>query len=243
MKTIVLFALLTISLLPFSAQAQETAAPLGPKIVCDEMAYDFGERNNSEFVEHDYPIRNEGTLSLEILNVRASCGCTAVKPSQNVIPPGGEASIHARLDLRGRNGFQRKSITVKSNDPNTPSLVMTLTGTAIQPLRAQPSSLFFGRVGTDAARTRTFDVISGKEAIQIVSVRTDHPGIVVTPLPDQSGADGKSHRFELTLGASLPEGNINGQVFVKTDMENQAELVIPVVAYIAATPPVALPTP
>jgi uncharacterized protein DUF1573 len=212
-------------------------------IVCPEPTFDFGERNNTEFVEHDYPIRNEGTLSLEILNVRASCGCTAVKPSQDVIPPGGEASIRARLDLRGRHGFQRKSITVKSNDPKTPSLVMTLTGTAIQPLRAQPSSLFFGRVGADAARVRTFDIISGREAIQIQSVRTDNEGILVTALPDQSSADGKTHRFELTLDASLPAGNINGSVFVQTDMEGQPELKIPVVAYIAAAEPQSAPAP
>jgi len=243
MKITIFLSLCLLLALPFHTYAEEAEPALTPVIVCPEPTFDFGERNNTEFVEHDYPIRNEGTLSLEILNVRASCGCTAVKPSQEVIPPGGEASIRARLDLRGRHGFQRKSITVKSNDPKTPSLVMTLTGTAIQPLRAQPSSLFFGRVGTDAARTRTFDIISGKEPIQILEVRTDNPGIVVKPLPEQSAADGKSHRLELTLDSSLPTGNINGKVFVKTDMEGQAELAIPVVAYIAATEPRSAPAP
>jgi len=242
MKTKHLPVLLLAALLPLFAQAQEPTAALEPKIVCDEPIYDFGERNNTEFVEHDYPIRNEGTLSLEIRNVKASCGCTAVKPSQDVIPPGGEASIRARLNLRGRHGLQRKSITVKSNDPNTPSLVLQLRGTAIQPLRAQPSSLFFGRVGTDAARVRTFDIISGGGPIQIENIRTDNPGIVVKALPDDSAADGSSHRFELTLDASLPEGNLNGKVFVKTDMPNQPELSIPVVAYIAIVESAA-PTP
>jgi len=243
MKTTILPILFLSLLLPVLGFAQETEPALSPKIVCDELTYDFGEKNNTEFVEHDYPIRNEGTLSLEILNVRASCGCTAVKPSQDVIPPGGEATIRARLDLRGRHGFQRKSITVKSNDPNTPRLVMTLTGTAIQPLRAQPSSLFLGRVGTEAARTRTFDIISGREAIQIQDVRTDNPGILVKALPDQSSADGKSHRFEMTLDSSLPVGNINGSVFVQTDMEGQPELKIPVVAYIVAVEPQSAPAP
>ena len=234
-------ALFLAFLLPLSAQAQEPA-PLKPIIVCDEPAFDFGEKNNTEFVEHDYPIRNEGTLSLEILNVRASCGCTAVKPSKDVIPPGEEASIRARFDLRGRHGFQRKSITVKSNDPNTPTLVLSLTGTAIQPLRAQPSSLFFGRVGPDAARTRTFDVISGHGAIQIMDFRTDNPSILVKALPEQSAKDGSTHRFELSLDSSLPEGNLNGNVFVKTDMADQPELSISVVAYIA-TAPVLSPAP
>lgn len=243
MKTTVFLSFCLLLALPIYVTAEEADATLAPVIVCSELTYDFGERNNTEFVEHDYPIRNEGTLSLEILNVRASCGCTAVKPSQNVIPPGGEASVHARLDLRGRHGFQRKSITVKSNDPKTPSLVMTLTGTAIQPLRAQPSSLFFGRVGAGAARVRTFDVISGREAIQIENIRTDNPGIVIKALPEQSTADGKSHRFEVTLAATLPSGNINGSVLVQTDMKEQPELRIPVVAYIAAAETQSAPTP
>ena len=58
-------------------------APLAPKIVCDEPSYDFGERDNNGFVEHNYVVRNAGTLS-EIREVRASCGCTAVKPSVDV---------------------------------------------------------------------------------------------------------------------------------------------------------------
>ncbi|MGD9611900.1 MAG: DUF1573 domain-containing protein, partial [Kiritimatiellia bacterium] len=112
MKTTCLSAFALVSLSAFAGLTQEPApadAALKPRIVCDEPVFDFGERNNTEFVEHDFPIRNAGTLSLEIRNVHASCGCTAVKPSQDEIPPGGEASIRARLDLRGRNGYQQTS--------------------------------------------------------------------------------------------------------------------------------------
>jgi hypothetical protein len=248
MKTNLLSTLFLASLLPLSIQAQEPAAPatavpeaLAPKITCSEPVYDFGEKSNNEFVEHDYPIRNDGTLSLEIRSVHASCGCTAVKPSQDVIPPGGEASIHARLDLRGRNGFQMKTITVANNDPQNPNLTLQLKGTAVQALRAQPSSLFFGRVGTDAARSRTFDIISGKGPIQIVSYRTDNPGFLLTPVAAEPGADGTTHRFELTLDPSLKEGNINGSAFIKTDLADQPEISIPVAAYIAIVPPPVVP--
>ena len=193
MKTYLFPAVILAILLPGSIQAQDVvapaAAPLKPQIVCDEPVYDFGERNNTEFVEHDYPIRNAGTLSLEIANVRASCGCTAVKPSQNVIPPGGEASIRARLDLRGRNGLQQKTITVTSNDPDTPNLTLQLKGTAVQALRALPAALFFGRIGPGSVRNRTFDVISARGPIQIVEARTDNPRLVLTALEPEAGAD------------------------------------------------------
>jgi hypothetical protein len=254
MKTNLLSALFLTALLPLSLQAQDPAAPaaspeaLAPKIVCDEPIFDFGEMNNTEFVEHDYPIRNEGQLSLEIKDVHASCGCTAVKPSQDVVPPGGEASIRARLDLHGRTGMQMKTITVNSNDPNTPSLVLQLKGTAVAALRAEPSSLFFGRVEPGAVRSRTFAVISGRGPIQIVSSRTDNPGLILTPVAAEAGADGTSQRFELALDAALPEGNVSGNVFVKTDLADQPEIAIPVAAYVAtaaapAPAPEAAPVP
>ena len=238
MKTTIFSALLLAAALPLSVQAQEAAAPaeapLTPKIVCDEPIYDFGTMSNAGFIEHDYPIRNEGTLSLEIQNVHASCGCTAVKPSQNVIPPGGTASISARLDLRGRTGFQQKTITVQSNDPNTPNLILQLKGTATQILRAQPSSLFFGRIGPEAVRSRRFDVISERGPFQIASTRTDNPGLILTAIEPVDGEDGSTRHFELSLDPALPEGNVTGTAYVKTDMDDQAEIAVAVAAYVTA---------
>ena len=240
MKTNIFAIAFLAALLPFSLQAQEQpapeAAPLAPDIVCDAPNYDFGEMDNSSFVEHDYPLHNAGTLSLEIRDVHASCGCTAVKPSQNVIPPGGDATIHARLDLRGRNGPQQKTITVTSNDPDTPTMILQLKGTAVQVLRAEPSSLFFGRVGADAVRNRDFEVISSRGPIQVVNTRADNPAFIITPLAPEAGTDGTRQRFNLALAPDLPEGNINGTVFVKTDMADLPEVAIPVAAYIATTP-------
>ena len=238
MKTTTCSALLLAACLPLSVQAQEAAAPadapLTPKIVCDEPIYDFGTMSNAGFIEHDYPIRNEGTLSLEIQNVHASCGCTAVKPSQNVIPPGGTAAISARLDLRGRTGFQQKTITVQCNDPATPSLILQLKGTATQILRAQPTTLFFGRVGPEAVRSRRFDVISERGPFQIVSTRTDNPGLILTAIEPAAGEDGSTRHFELALDPALPVGNVSGTAFVKTDMDDQPEISVAVAAYVTA---------
>ena len=272
MKTNLFAALFLVALMPLALRAQEPApaapeasapavaaeapavpaatapeaAPLAPKIVCDQPVYDFGETNNLGFVEHNYAIRNAGTLTLEIVNVHASCGCTAVKPSQNLIPPGGEASISARLDLRGKSGPQIKTITVANNDPATPNLMLQLKGTAVQVLHVEPSTLFFGRLGPAAARSRTFEVISGRGPIQIVGIRTDNPGLAVVPVAADPGADGSRHRFELTISPDLPEGNVGGSVFVKTDMADQPELTVAVAAYVekAAEPaPASEPNP
>ena len=217
-------------------------AALAPKIVCAEPQFDFGERENSEFVEHAYVIRNDGNLSLEILSVRATCGCTAVKPDDQIVPPGGQTQIQAKLDLRGRMGMQIKTITVQSNDPLTPVLNLQLRGTAVQGLRAQPSTLFLGRIGPDGPRSRTFEVVSGKGPISIVNIRSDAPGILLKTLDPQPGDDGSVHRFELTLDASIPPGTLNSQIIVVANQNGNKELSIPVAAFIEA-PPAAAPAP
>jgi hypothetical protein len=221
-------------LAPLAAPAQEPEV-LAPRIVCPEPVFDFGEQENSGFVEHAYVIRNEGSLSLEILGVRATCGCTAVKPDDNVIPPGGETRLQARLDLRGRRGMQIKTITIQSNDPQKPNLNLQMRGTAIEGLRAQPSTLFFGRIGPDGVRSRNFDILSGLGPVRILDIRTDNPGLVVTPLDAQPGDDGTTHRYELVLADSLPAGTVNSKVTIQAELANQPrEISIPVAAFIVA---------
>lgn len=242
-----------LTLLPLSALAQtlpppvpdaappavEAEAPvaLAPKMVCPETVYDFGEMENDQVVEHHFVVRNEGTLSLEIRSVRASCGCTAVQPTDNVVPPGGETTIQVRFDLRGRNGRQIKTIFVQSNDPETPNLNLQIQGTIVQGLQVQPATLFFGRVDPGAVRMRSFEVISGRGPIQILAIEPSQSGMIITRVDPESGDDGTRHRFELTLDETLPAGTLNGQVLVKTDFSGGRDISIPVAAFLQAAPP------
>lgn len=241
-----------LTLLPLSALAQtlpppvpeappaveaEAPAALAPKMVCPETVYDFGERENDQVVEHHFVVRNEGTLSLEIRNVRASCGCTAVKPTDNVVAPGGQTTIQVRFDLRGRNGRQIKTIFVQSNDPETPNLNLQIQGTIVQGLQAQPATLFFGRVEPGAQRMRPFEILSGRGPVQIIEAGSSQTGMIVTRVDPEPGDDGSRHRFELTLDETLPAGTLNGHVFVKTDFGGGREISIPVAAFLQPPPP------
>ncbi len=73
-----------------------------------------------------YTFKNTGGQDLIIEDVRASCGCTATSPKDKVIAPGASSEITATFDSRGRMGMQRKSITVKSNDPVNGSVILRL---------------------------------------------------------------------------------------------------------------------
>lgn len=156
-----------------AAPTQETVAQPGgpaPKIFCAEPEFNFGERDESEAVEHEFVIQNQGDAPLEILNVKTSCGCTAAKPQDSTVPPGGETKITAKLSLHGRQGELSKTITVTSNDPVTPSLVLTLKGTVTAPIMYEPRVLNFGKVLSGSAAPQKLVLRSPKDDFEITSV-------------------------------------------------------------------------
>ncbi len=109
--------------------AQELAR--APKAVFPVTEFDGGEVLEGQTVEYRFKLRNEGKGDLVIESVKASCGCTAVEPTEKVLKPGQETEIVARFDSRGRTGFQHKTITVETNDPLNSRAILHLKATVV----------------------------------------------------------------------------------------------------------------
>lgn len=206
-----------------------------PRIVCDASTHDFGEAVSGSLVEHDYVVRNDGDTSLEIVSVRASCGCTAVNASQNIVPPGQTASIHARLDLSGRTGLQMKTITVTSNDPRNPSFQLVLRGTAVRPLSANPAAVYFGQIPARDTLSRTVEIVSSAP-VSVTAFRLANatPGLSVEPLDPPSAAPSTSHSFRLTATPDLAPGLFQDTLVVDTDGALQPSVSVPLTGSRAA---------
>ncbi|MBN1187663.1 MAG: DUF1573 domain-containing protein [Bacteroidales bacterium] len=132
------------SLLTVSAKIEEDFSKLTPEekakaahIEFESTAFDFGSIKQGESVEHLFEFTNTGKSDLIIRNVKASCGCTAVKPATSVIKPGESSNIKAIFNTRGRKGSQTKTITVIVNDPVKPVYTLTLKGVVEVPVTEQ----------------------------------------------------------------------------------------------------------
>lgn len=98
------------------------------RIEFQEKAFNFGKIKQKSTVEHNFVFKNTGKSDLMIRKVRSSCGCTAVTPRETTIKPGGTSQIKAIFNSGTRVGNQNKSITVITNDPKNPTVVLRLTG-------------------------------------------------------------------------------------------------------------------
>jgi hypothetical protein len=197
-----------------------------PNIVCEEPTYNFGERSNSETVEHVFILKNSGDLSVEIGHVRASCGCTVAKLSEKIIRPGEQVELSSRLNLRGRRGKQRKRITVHSNDPDTPRMQLYLEGTAVAPMTAHPNRIFFGQLGTEQDASRTVNITPGKEPLHVKNViSTDKHFVPELEVVE----DGRNYKVHVRTKPPLPQGRLRGHVRVSF-VEDKPDINIPIQA-------------
>jgi hypothetical protein len=120
-RTIACFSLLSCFALNTSSAA--------PVIEADERTHDAGvvrATGAEQSVQHTYTIKNEGDSVLNISNVKTSCGCTTAELARKTLAPGESVPLIATMNLRGRKGKTKKSITVSSNDPKTPFLQLVL---------------------------------------------------------------------------------------------------------------------
>jgi hypothetical protein len=218
-----------------SAFGEEAAQTHAPKIVCDEPTYNFGVQDNSTDVEHVYTIRNEGDLTLEIKQVRPSCGCTVANISEKMIAPGASANITTKLSLKGRQGPQHKTITVESNDPTQPQFILKLEGEATTQVQVNPMQLFYGRLDPGAVATGTVEVVaSGTNTMQVTNISADTPFLTASITTNTVG---KSYRITVVTRPPLPEGQARGTVTLNTDNPGYPTISIPVAAFVMKTSP------
>jgi hypothetical protein len=103
-----------------------------PSISFDENTFDFQEIKQGEKVEHVFTITNNGKSDLIIRNVKASCGCTAVSPVDDVVKPGASTTMKVIFNSAGKVGKQNKTITIISNDPQKSRTILWVKGDVIQ---------------------------------------------------------------------------------------------------------------
>lgn len=127
--------LLLVLLTSFSALA-------GPKIYFPTKDHDFGNIHESnEPVSYDFVFTNKGDAPLIILKAVASCGCTTPLYTKEPIAPGASSTIKVSYSTAGRPSTFHKTITIYSNDPDAPNVVLIIQGFVI-PIGEKPETSY-----------------------------------------------------------------------------------------------------
>ena len=99
-----------------------------PKADFETKEFNFNTIKEGDLANFDFKLTNNGKSDLLIRKVKASCGCTAVTPSETTIKPGQSTAIKTIFNSAGKPGKQNKNITVITNDPNNTTITLRITG-------------------------------------------------------------------------------------------------------------------
>ncbi|MBN2196477.1 MAG: DUF1573 domain-containing protein [Polyangiaceae bacterium] len=202
-----------------------TALASPPHIVVEPSSHDFGKVLEGEQLTHVFVVKNTGGESLEIDDVRTSCGCTAAVVEQKSVPPGGSTKVEVKFDTRGRLGKNKKAVNVTSNDPETKSARLEFTAEVEALLAFAPS-----RVRLQAAHGETPTVeswLTGRLAggAKLSVAGSPAPGVAVEMIERKAG-EATQHGVRVKLTAKDIESK-NGTIQLATGLGEVPSLELP----------------
>lgn len=108
---------------PSSALTSDNGTPV---IQFETNFFDFGKLIAPGSISGVFKFKNAGTSLLELAPPEPSCGCTVATVKPDKLSPGESGEISYTITLDHDMGQVQKHITIRSNDPKTPDLLLTV---------------------------------------------------------------------------------------------------------------------
>ncbi|MDD5597509.1 MAG: DUF1573 domain-containing protein [Victivallaceae bacterium] len=170
-----------------------------PEIKVDgKQTIDFGTFPANKKQTTVFVLKNTGDKDLQIINIRKTCGCSATRLSQKLIPPGKSATLEADIKAQSIAGPFSKNLYVESNAGNLRFLRLTLSGKSVPLIKVFPKEfLYMGTLTPGKSQTFSFKLETSQENVklQLLPAEANFPSQVFLK-------KAKAKEFLLTITAS-----------------------------------------
>ncbi len=158
--------------------------------------------------------------------------------SAKQVPPGQTGQIEVTVRTEGvAAGALSKSVTVASNDPRQPQIVLTVTAVVVPEFNLSERFVFFGSVPKGKEATKEIVVtIPADRPTKLLSVESTDPSVTAR-LEALSESGEKKYRIVATQKADSKEGYHFGSLVVKTTSSVTPQLKIAVRGTVAGANP------
>jgi hypothetical protein len=201
-----------------------------PELGVEQGSYNFGSVTQGKKVQHTFFIRNTGDAPLQIKQITAACGCTAVKPSSSLILPGRTAEIQVTFDSSDFSGKVEKTVMMATNAGKLPSYTFTMQGTVIDPLEASPRQLSLGALAAGTAKQATITITNRTSStVKLLSVNVSSNSLnIKTTIKKGEIKPGETGTVEVSV-TPRPEAKImSGYLHIVTSDPQKKEITVPV---------------
>ena len=192
----------------------------------DNSVKDFGKVIQGEMLKHVFSFSNQGSSTLEILGVEATCGCQTTTLSEKQFLPGHSGQIEMSVDTALLIGAIEETAHIATNDPQRPSVIFSIKADVQPEISLSSPSIYFEDVpkGEQVVREVMLTVMTEK-SIKILSADAGDKSVVVKlePIPDSGG---KKIKLTATHTGDGMIGYRTESITVKTNSMISPELSI-----------------
>jgi hypothetical protein len=207
-----------------------------------ERSHDFGPVPRGGIVRHPFVLTNRLRETVQILNLRVSCGCTSGTASTTVVPPGQSAIIEATMDTRNFVGKKATTlyVSVMAGDKEA-EIGLGVSSLILSDVVLNPGALDFGTVGHGQAPAQVLTVDRvGKSDWKVLKM-VSASRVIRASLQETKRSDGEvGYRLSVSIKPDATAGVVRDEIRLVTNDPETPSIPIPVIAQIqgdlSATP-------
>jgi hypothetical protein len=175
-----------------------------PKIQFEQTVYDFGKTSQVATVSGVFKFKNTGDAVLKVEPPKPSCGCTVAELKPDTLPPGATGELPFTFNLGLYRATMEKHIAVRSNDPQTPEVSLSIKVDYTPLYEISPMGLMPNLpLGVDVTNQFTTITRTDAKPLRIVRLDASKPWITATVEPAAS-ADESTARIRVTIQREGP---------------------------------------
>lgn len=195
----------------------------------DELSKDFGAVPRGPALVHHFRMTNTTGVPVNIAHIRASCSCVSAQPLKNLLLPGEETAILARMDTTRFTGAKSVTIYVVFDRPNPDEVRLLLSAVGRDDFNLNPDTLAFGQVrkGSTATVSTTL-TFYGQNPIQILDIRSETNYIQANLQEVSRKQNVVIYQLSAQLRNDSPVGKWFSDIWLKTNNANLPQIRIPV---------------
>jgi hypothetical protein len=228
--------------LKFPTKTPELSGPAPKAAVDHPPIHQFDAMPQNAEGEHAWKITNAGQTDLELTKGPSTCSCTIANftndESKFVLKPGESTEIKLKWETRLNNGEFKKSASILTNDPLSPSIDFVVQGLVRPAVMVRPMEqvVNFGNVSNEKPNEQLVHTFStDMPNFKITSVTNSRPEFIETTLEpfEKDNVPGlketekvKGFIVTVRLKKGMPVGLFSEEMVIKTDHPKQGDIKV-----------------
>ena len=201
----------------------------------DEQTYDFGSVPRGQLLTHPFRVVNKTDKTVQIGNVRVSCGmCASARAVQTTLEPGQETFILANMHTNRFSSFKEITVYVQFTAPKFEEVRLIIRSNSREDLVYNPDSLSFGKLKRGAGAVQSMTITFYGAPTKILDAKSESNYVQVSCKQTKGTSGDSNYQIEAKVRPDTPVGKWYTDIWVNTDNASMPKLRVPLTVEVEA---------